>query len=967
MLDLRNRLDLEGSFAYRGVRLSDLGQAALRLVQHSLQFMIFALVILTAFPSLAAPVTVNLFDASTGQPIPHTKVTAHILDATGDVSWYGRLETSETGQAQFELADSENGAMYVFSAKVFNGFRAYSDPVGSASEVNFTVGKVRVAVRNGSVAGEPPLADTGISIKRLDDGGKWRWFSSATTDAQGMIRVDLPNMAGGQQYQFSAKSTVSGQRKYSEPVSADGDYQFVVGNKPLNVSLVDGLSGAALPGYRVDVYRMLPDGDKQWYSRGETDAAGGLALDLEGLGSGERYKLRAKVFNEVSSYSPEIGQTGDYRFAVGTTALTVVDGTQSQSPPLAGHKVNFYEQLAGGETKSIGGMYADTAGVIRVNLPGLGEGRQYVARAKSVGDSGRYYYHDLAAPGAQTFTVGKIPLTVSLVDAGTSAGLAGVRVTAYRVLDDGKLDWFTRQDTDANGQVRFQLPETESGVRYVLKAKPYSDYTIYSDPVGAQNEYRFVAGKVRVQVLNGTEDGNPAMANTKATIKKVMADGSLEWFASAWTDAAGMLRVSLPGFDAGQQYQIGVDSPASGQRKYSNPIGADGDHTFVVGNRPLNVTLLDGISGERLTGQRVDVFRLDEAGEKHWSARTETDAAGQVVFDLDNLGGGTQYLLRAKVFNDMSSYSAPINTNGDFSFRVGTTRLEVVQGSTSPATPLANHKVVFYELIGEDDKQWFAGTYTDANGVVRIDLPGLGSGRNYMVRAKSPVDGSTYYSQTVAANAVTQLVVGSTPLTVTLRDAMTGEVLPGKEMAAYRLNDDGSTDRVAKRTSDGVGVAVFDLPGLGSTTQYRLSVRGFDDFKSWSDALTQAGDFDFKVGHMRIQLLNGSVEGMPPLAHTDMSVSRLEGDKYKWFASASFRCQWGYPHGFAGRGRRSELPLQIQEHSQRCRQILRACHTKRRYDICGGQPCGDSVFDQCVGRQCLRQCSRNGVPNGSCR
>lgn len=477
-------------------------------------------------------------------------------------------------------------------------------------------------------------------------------------------------------------------------------------------------------------------------------------------------------------------------------------------------------------------------------------------------------------------------LTATLKDSATGAILPGHKVVAYQLDETDSKKWRASVRSDDNGQVSFELEALGSGGRYVLMARVYNNFKVYTQVITEPGEQLIVLGSTRVEVLNGTQTAQGPLVDTKVHIY-TLNEGSKSWFSSAYTDDNGYLRIDLPGIEAGQQYLLGSKSPVSGQNKYSAPLTASGDHVFVVGNIPLNVALRDGISGVPIGNQRVDAYYFDSEDKKRWYARASTDDTGNVDFDFERLGKGKQYILRTKYYNGIAAYSDRLNATGGYEFKVGKTALSVVNGSVSPNQPLVGHRVDFHQLNADGSKTWYARANTDDSGVIRLNLVGIEQGQIYTARAKSPIDGRTYYEHTFSAQGQAKLMVGSTPLNVTLKDALSGEVLSGKEISAYESFADGSKKRVAKATTDTQGQVQFDLVDIGSGRNYYLAVKGFGDFRTYSPILTGAGEFAFNVGSTRVTLKDGSVSSLPPIAGAKLAIYTIEDDRNRWFGSAT--------------------------------------------------------------------------------
>ena len=802
-----------------------------------------------------APLHVTLMDAISNAPLANLTVSAYERNADGSLTWRRQRVTSSVGRASFDLEGLGSGRQYVLRVTAFSGLSSDSELLNAAGEFAFKVGTLKVRVVAGGT--NRLLAATKVdAYERLAD-GTTKYAKGANTDSGGIVRFDLPGLGQGRTYLLRAKSPVDGTTKYSNDLTRAGETTFVVGNAPLRVTVVDAISGAPLAGLSLAATERLAGGTTGSSAWRTTDTAGQALFDLAGLGSGRIYFLTCTPYGTGKAISDDLTAAGDVTFRVGLLQVTVVNG--ADNTPLANAEVSAYEKLADGKGKWTAGGRTDDRGVIRFDLAGLGRGKTYYLTAKSPWDGSSKRSDDLTANGAVTFAVGRAPLRVRVTNALSGDPVVGLKVTANRRNAD-RLEWVAQQTTDASGRAIFDLDGLGSGGTFVLSATPYNGGTVYSSDIREAGTFEFRVGSVELTAVSGAS-GAP-LVGVKVTALSKKADGGWNWVTQGTTDERGVIRFDLPGLGAGATYVFEATSPADGRSKRSQEISTLGQHVFRVGNLPLNVSLRNAVSGTALPGITVTVYEKLASGEQRWTTNRATDANGQVVFDLDGLGSGRTYVLTAKVYNDMTSYSDDVTATGPFSFRVG--GLEVRTTSGASGAPLASYKVTAYEVQADGSAKWMASGSTDAGGVIRFDLLGLRAGRPYRLYAKSPIDGSGKYSADLTAEGVVDFVVGGPPLRVAAVNGLSGAPLPGLKVTARELKADGTTTWVRELTADGAGILLFDLDGLGSGRRYTLYARPYNGGSVTSEAIDMPGDVWFRLGTVPVQLVDADTEQVLP-------------------------------------------------------------------------------------------------------
>jgi uncharacterized protein (DUF1800 family)/5-hydroxyisourate hydrolase-like protein (transthyretin family) len=713
----------------------------------------------TTFVVGNAPLRVTVVDAISGAPLPGLSLAATERlagGATGSSNW---RTTDAAGQAVFDLVGLGSGRIYFLSCSPFGTGKAVSDDLTAPGAVVFRVGLLQVTVVNG--ADTTPLANAEVSAYEKQADGKGKWTAGGRTDARGVIRFDLPGLGRGKTYYLTAKSPWDGSSKRSDDLTANGAITFAVGRAPLRVRVTNALSGDPLAGLKVTANRR--NGDRlDWVAQQTTDASGRAVFDLDGLGTGGTFVLTATPYNGGTVYSGDIGEAGAFEFRVGTVELTAVSG--ADGAPLVGVKVTAVSKKPDGGWNWVKQGTTDDRGVIRFDLPGLGNGTIYAFEATSPSDGRTKRSQEITTLGQHVFRVGNAPLVVTLQNAISGALLAGVSVTVNEKLASGEMRWTANRATDANGRVLFDLDGLGSGRTYVLYANVYNGMTSYSDEVVATGPFTFRVGTLEVHAVSGA--GGAPLAAYKITAYEVQADGSTKWMAAGSTDAEGVIRFDLLGLRAGRPYRLHAKSPIDGSGKYSADLTAEGVVEFVVGNAPLRVAAVNGLSGAPLPGLKITARELRADGTSTWVRELTADAGGVALFDLDGLGSGRRYTLYAKPYNGGSVTSEAIEAPGDVWFRLGTVPVRLIDADTEQVLP--DRKLTAYRKLDSGERVWTTEGTTDATGTVHFDLPGLSqtisrqqppapraAERVYVFKADNPFgNGKRYYSGLVQAEGL---------------------------------------------------------------------------------------------------------------------------------------------------------------------------------------------------------------------
>ena len=813
--------------------LSRVSRAALRL-----GFLLLSLLLIGAAD--AAELPMELIDHASGNGMASVRIIAEELLSDGSREWRAAFETDSEGIARFDLAGLGEGRRYVLKAKPFAHW-VESEEVSEAGWFAWRVGRLAVQVVHG-MTGEP-LAGEPVWLREQAADGSFPAVMQATTDASGWVRLDPPEL-GEVPLVLRARSPSDGAYKYTAAIHGPGARRLDLGNEPLVARVVDGVSGQGLSDVVVEAYERVESGDLLYRARRRTDTGGRAAFDLDGLGHGRMYVLRAEPFGHRVE-SGDLGLPGEHVVRAGTMQVELRSGASGN--PYRRQQVALFEVLADGTREHVQTLESDGEGVVYLEPAGLGE-RRYQLRASSPVDGRGKFSEVYDTSGRYIFTVGGPALTVKLREHTSGDGVVGVRIIAEELLSDGSREWRAAFETDSEGIARFDLAGLGEGRRYVLKAKPFAHW-VESEEVSEAGWFAWRVGRLAVQVVHGMT-GEP-LAGEPVWLREQAADGSFPAVMQATTDASGWVRLDPP--ELGEvPLVLRARSPSDGAYKYTAAIHGPGARRLDLGNEPLVARVVDGVSGQGLSDVVVEAYERVESGDLLYRARRRTDTGGRAAFDLDGLGHGRMYVLRAEPFGHRVE-SGDLGLPGEHVVRAGTMQVELRSGASG--NPYRRQQVALFEVLADGTREHVQTLESDGEGVVYLEPAGLGE-RRYQLRASSPVDGRGKFSEVYDTSGRYIFTVGGPALTVKLREHTSGDGVVGVRIIAEELLSDGSREWRAAFETDSEGIARFDLAGLGEGRRYVLKAKPFAHWVE-SEEVSEAGWFAWRVGRLAVQVVHG--------------------------------------------------------------------------------------------------------------
>ncbi|MDY0038348.1 MAG: DUF1800 domain-containing protein [Zoogloea oleivorans] len=681
-------------------------------------------------------VNVVVRDGVSGQALPQVWVEAWERLVGGQEVLSLKRQTDAGGVVKFDLDGVGSGRKYVFKAQPYlQPIR--SAEVTSAGEVVLRAGQLQVQL----IDGRTDTAYAGQSVELLDvSSGSAVVTAQFRTDSTGLLRLD-PEQLGVKRYALRAASSLDGSLKQSATYETGGNQRFVVGGAGVTIRVADQVSGSYLPGLEVQAYEKLATGQKVQVAKRSTDAEGLVKFDLEGLGTGKVFVFHTRPYGQWV-ISDEVSSATNYRFWVGKLQVQLINGQSGQ--PLAGQEVVLRRWRASGVHEYEAVATSDAQGWLKLDPQAMAT-ESYVLTAPSATDGQVKVSEAYRAAGPHRFVLGNPAVNVVVRDGVSGQALPQVWVEAWERLVGGQEVLSLKRQTDAGGVVKFDLDGVGSGRKYVFKAQPYLQ-PIRSAEVTSAGEVVLRAGQLQVQLIDGRTD--TAYAGQSVELLDV-SSGSAVVTAQFRTDSTGLLRLDPEQLGV-KRYALRAASSFDGSLKQSATYVAAGNFVFHIGGAGLAVRLVDHTTEENLAGHPLQAFELVADGNEQLRDTRISDSTGLVRFDLDGLGSGRRFVVRAQPYGYPVKSDVIDAAGTSYRLRAGkspVTLIDAVSGGVLPSVQLIAREKMSDGTLGAA-----VGGTTGADGIVRFDLAGLGSGSVYLFEARNPFgDGESYFSEPVSA------------------------------------------------------------------------------------------------------------------------------------------------------------------------------------------------------------------------
>ena len=162
------------------------------------------------------PLELSLTHAVTGAPISNQEIHARRITADGN-KWYGKKTTDEQGKLLWEMEGLNSGQAFQFSTRYFGKFDSKTK-VSASGSLNWSIGKIQVALRDGTLEDSPALANYDVKLKRIE-GESSKHIASLTSDGNGNLIFDLLDISQSQPYLLEARSPTDNSTRYTKQIS----------------------------------------------------------------------------------------------------------------------------------------------------------------------------------------------------------------------------------------------------------------------------------------------------------------------------------------------------------------------------------------------------------------------------------------------------------------------------------------------------------------------------------------------------------------------------------------------------------------------------------------------------------------------------------------------------------------------------------------------------------------------------
>ncbi|MBE1299254.1 MAG: hypothetical protein GJ680_05035 [Alteromonadaceae bacterium] len=567
-------------------------------------------------------------------------------------------DIGESGSVLMDLPDLQDGESY-YAEVTIEGDKSRLD-FTSAGSHDFTFGDIgedlTVTLLDGTGAEPVPMVDKRISVHRVDP-DKLRWISNKDTDESGVAKVALRGLSEGQQFVLKAQHPISGKWFESDVITNNSDFDFVVGITPMVVTLVNPVTEAAIVDARIDVKRQREDGS--WYreDRGNTDENGQDTFHLTEVSASQPALLQA--WSPDGFYAEMMVTTsGAIEFPMGDTQITLRNGRAEGNPIITGERVRIYH-VTETERKRIFNRDLSDNGTVLLQLPETASAQDVFDVEVEVEDD--KYTRQFSGTGGHDLVFGDLneDVLVTLLD-GTQAQPTPItdwRIAVHRV-DEDKLRWVSNKNTDDSGVAKLALSGLSEGKQFVLKAQhTITGKWFSSEMIGNNSDFTFIVGAPALVInLFHPRTGLP-MPNTRMDIHRQREDDS--WYREARdeTDENGQATFYLQAISETDPIEIRTVS-ADGFWA-STEITSTGTIDLPFGNVPVQV--IDKETGVPIVGKRLEALWMDADNKLTREARYNTNADGEVLFELDRLVENVRYALKLKnPFGENKTYYGPI-------------------------------------------------------------------------------------------------------------------------------------------------------------------------------------------------------------------------------------------------------------------------------------------------------------------
>ena len=719
--------------------------------------------------------TIQLLDGiQNDSPMADTKIIIKELLSDDTKKWRKKITTDSTGQASIFLEGlGEEGRTFIlYTPNSFNNkYKTLS--INSTGMHEFTVGTPLLEVTLRDTETGETFSDVEISAYQVEKGVKNALLSRAKTDAEGVVKFDLPTLSENGTVRLKAKTVYNNIDSYSPVISQSGNVDFLLAR--MRVTVLDGRNDEALANQEVKIYTQakIAGAKRKYYGKAITDASGELRLSpkyMHAEGSTDvNYIIKAKSpFNKKDKYSAALDQAGDHTFYVGTTLLSVTlkDGSRDDAV-IANTEIRAYRLLSNGERKRFATATTNEQGLVEFDVSDLAEGNTIVQLATNV------FNEKLPARSQNITELGEVDFTLATTTITVKDGsmpdgeiLANHEVYLREVTADGKSKGIANLTTDAQGQLRLTLP-TLGDKEYILRAKnphPAITKNKFSSVIRSEGHHIFTVGTQLLNISLVDAISDVGIADKKVSVYLDRGDMKPKHLGTITTDSAGIGVIDVPLLASEEENTFFLRaSKPYGVKNVSSPMFDNGTFsvTLPVGTSPVILTNKD--TDSPIVAEVVRAYEILDDGKLEYRVKGTTDATGTVRFDLNLLSSNHPYIFRVKdTFGQNKKYYSERTTS------TGTTYFAIAADEDASLDLEAPEVAITSPAIGSQVGQTgfeLRGTATDNTEIDTVSVQ-LTQGANSATHSATYTDTGDW-SLSISAD---QISTGNLDIQVTATD-----------------------------------------------------------------------------------------------------------------------------------------------------------------------------------------------------
>lgn len=608
----------------------------------------------------------------------------------------------------------------------------------------------------------------------------------------------------------------------------------------------------------------ISDNGTIWYSEKQTDNEGQAIFELP-FEQKQRYRFKVRAYNNSVAYSDTAHQnTPSIAFPIGTTRLTLIDGSQAADHAYANKKVDIQRQNSDGTYSWWGKVLTDNKGLLQLDLPNLSSDQNYKVIAKHALNSKAITLPAIQEPGTYTMRVGNPLARITLVNAVNRTPLKNQNVNIFRQSFSGDRTFYQSSLTDNDGVIDLELPGLGTQYFYQLETAISDGSLSLSHTLTRPESHTWTLGRHKVLVSSNNE------ATTLNQHPIVLLRKNLDSYqpiATLKTNQQGWLTVDLPSNSLNDEYKLETYSPNDKLAKYSLVLSHEHLQHLKVGAPKVSISVFN-TAHNKPAKQIISIYRK-ESSHWQWFASRQTDTQGKLSIELPGINAGHSYQLRTKLLNRDVIYHQAIDKAQHYDWFLDNMRVRVMNASLPPGnkmpllTPLQEQLISIYNTDGD----FIQNMHTNDNGWLYFDssFP-----TPFQLQTFSPSNIKIEHKKTINKSQPEQyFTLASTPLKVYVEHVHTASPLPKTPLIIQKQRHDGTYKNIEKRLSDDKGQALFLINEGDQEAIYRIKALSQSNLPVYSDPIKpyENANLEMKLGSIHLVLKDGSSDSRKPLAN----------------------------------------------------------------------------------------------------